>query len=103
MPQILHDKDPDGMRTHLSLLPPLIGSSGEVGGPTVPDFVPEVLRPNGGAISSATTNEGGSSWRTTVTATTKSFLRTVKEFSDAFPPLKSFIRGLCTLLEDYEV
>jgi len=39
----------------------------------------------------------------TTVATAKLILRTVKESSDAFPPLKSVAGGLCAILENAEV
>jgi len=47
--------------------------------------------------------ESISSWESTASATTKSFLDTVKESSDAFGPLKSLAGGLCFILESCEV
>ena len=47
--------------------------------------------------------ESISSWESTASATTKSFLDTVKESSDAFGPLKSLAGGLCFILENCEV
>jgi len=44
-----------------------------------------------------------SSWESTASATTKTFLDTVKESSDAFGPLKSLAGGLCFILESCEV
>ena len=47
---------------------------------------------------------GGSreDWKSTVSASAKLLLCTVKESADAFPPLKSIAGGLCFILENYE-
>ena len=47
--------------------------------------------------------ESISSWESTASATTKTFLDTVKESSDAFGPLKSLAGGLCFILDSCEV
>lgn len=47
--------------------------------------------------------ESISSWESTASATTKSFLDTVKESSDAFGPLKSLAGGLSSILDSCEV
>ena len=47
--------------------------------------------------------ESVSSWESTASATTKSFLDTVKGSSDAFGPLKSLAGNLCVILENCEV
>lgn len=74
-----------------------------MGGSTAPNRVPEALRPKGGTKPSATTDEDKSNWRSTATATAKLFLRTVKDTSDAFPPLKSVAGSLCAILDNAEV
>ena len=70
---------------------------------TVPDDVPEDVRPNEGAEPSAATNENKSSWRSTASATAKLLLRGVNESADALGPLKSVTGGLCFILENCEV
>ena len=44
-----------------------------------------------------------SDWKHTTSSAAKLFLRTVKEASDAFPPLKSVAGGLCAILDNCEV
>jgi len=51
----------------------------------------------------AATSENTSDWRRTTSSAAKLFLRTVKETSDAFPPLKSVAAGLCAILDNCEV
>ena len=47
--------------------------------------------------------ENSSDWKSTVSATAKLVLCTVRDSADAFPPLKSVAGGLCFILENYEV
>ena len=42
-------------------------------------------------------------WRSTVSASAKLLLYTVRVSADAFPPLKSIAGGLCSILENFEV
>jgi hypothetical protein len=42
-------------------------------------------------------------WGSTVLASAKLFLYTVRDSADAFPPLKSVVGGLCSILESCEV
>ena len=42
-------------------------------------------------------------WKSTISATAKLLLCTVRDSADAFPPLKSVVGGLCFILENYEV
>ena len=42
-------------------------------------------------------------WRSNVSATAKLLLCTVRDSADAFPPLKSVVGCLCSILENYEV
>ena len=44
-----------------------------------------------------------SNWKPAASATPESILRTVKDSSDVFPPLKSVLGGLCAILENSEV
>ena len=67
------------------------------------DREPEVLPPDRGFEPSTAADKNESNWKSTVPATAKLILRTVKESSDAFPPLKSVVGGLCAILDNYEV
>ena len=49
------------------------------------------------------TGDSRGGWKTTVSATAKLLLCTVRDSADAFPPLKSVAGGLCFILENYEV
>jgi len=51
----------------------------------------------------ASTSKEKSEWKYTVSSAAKLTLRTVKEASDAFPPLKSVAGGLCAILDNCEV
>ena len=42
-------------------------------------------------------------WKSTVSDAAKLLLRTVRDSTDVFPPLKSIAGGLCSILENYEV
>ena len=81
----------------LSLIAPLDTSTVQA------DHEPEVLPPNRGVEPSAAADKDESNWKYTASATAKLILRTVKESSDAFPPLKSVAGGLCAILENSEV
>ena len=81
---------------------PLIVPSDGGDASTAPDHGPEVLRPDESIEPSAAADKNESNWRSTV-STTAELLRTVKETSDAFPPLTSVAGGLCTILENFEV
>ena len=49
------------------------------------------------------TGDSKENWKSTVSATAKLFLCTVRDSADAFPPLKSVVGGLCFILENYQV
>ena len=49
------------------------------------------------------TAENSPDWKSTLSATAKLILCTVRDSADAFPPLKSIAGGLCSILENYEV
>ena len=49
------------------------------------------------------TGGNSSNWKSTLSATAKLLLCTVRDSADAFPPLKSVAGGLCSILENYEV
>jgi len=53
--------------------------------------------------SSLSLQSDKSDWKHTTSSAAKLFLRTVKETSDAFPPLKSVAGGLCAILDNCEV
>jgi len=55
------------------------------------------------AVLGAAASEDESGWKHTVSSAAKLALRTVKEASDAFPPLKSVAGGLCAILDNCEV
>ena len=82
---------------------PLIAPSVGTDASTVPDHGPEVLRPDESVEPSAAADKSESNWKSTVSATAKLLLRTVKEASDAFPPLKSVAGGLWAIIENFEV
>jgi len=42
-------------------------------------------------------------WMSVTSATAKLFLRGAKESTDAFPPLKSVVGGLCFIVDNFEV
>ena len=65
----------------------------DVGNPAVP----------GSVGVGADTSKNTSDWKHTTSSAAKLFLRTVKETSDAFPPLKSVAAGLCAILDNCEV
>ena len=91
-------------RLFRSLYLPLIAPSDSAGTPTVQTaHEPEFLRPNQTVGPSATADKNEPNWKSTASATAKLILRTVNESSDAFPPLKSVVGGLCAILENSEV
>ena len=49
------------------------------------------------------TSERSSDLKSTISATVKLILCTVRDSADAFPPLKSVAGGICSILENYEV
>ena len=49
------------------------------------------------------TGKNSPDWKSTLPATAKLILCTVRDSADAFPPLKSVAAGLCSILENYEV
>jgi len=51
----------------------------------------------------AATSKNESDWTHTTSSATKLLLRTVERASDAFPPLKSIVAGLCAILDNCEV
>ena len=53
--------------------------------------------------SSLSLQSNRSDWKHTTSSAAKLFLRTVKEASDVFPPLKSVAGGLCAILDNCEV
>ena len=63
------------------------------GDPTLPDPV----------HTNVATSKDKSELKHTASAAAKLLLRTVKEASDAFPPLRSVAGGLCTILDNCEV
>ena len=102
IPSIAHSGKPDGTRTWLSQLLPLIVPSDDVDTPTVPDRVPEI-RSNESVEQSATADNNKSDWKSTTSATAKLLLRGVRDSADAFGPLKSVAGGLCFILDNCEV
>jgi len=73
-----------------------------VGSPTIPDKVQDALGSGMGELN-ATDKNKFELWKSAASATAKLFLRAAKESSDAFPPLKSVVGGLCFILDNYEV
>ena len=82
---------------------PLIIPSDNGGTPTIPDQAPEVLHPDKNVEPGPTVDEHKSNWKPTAFATTKLLLRGVRDFADAFGPLKSVAGGLCFILDNCEV
>jgi len=54
-------------------------------------------------VIGAVTSEDKSDWKHAASSAAKLTLRTVREVSDAFPPLKYIAGGLCSILENCEV
>ena len=105
-PQIPSSGKPDGARTSLFWLPPLIvplDESDNEGTSVVPDNIPEGLRPGDSTEPSAAAKENRPGWVSTASATAKLLLRGVRDSADAFAPLKSVAGGLCFILENCEV
>jgi len=102
-PPIPDSGEPDGMRTLLSLLLPLIVSSDNTGTSTVPDPAPEVLHPDESVGTGAASDKNKPNWKSTASASAKLLLRGVRDSADAFGPLKSVAGGLCFILENHEV
>jgi hypothetical protein len=90
IPSILQDGGSKGTRTAPFQSLPLTDSTGD---PAVPG--PVRVR--------ADTSKVKSEWSHTASSAAKLLLRTVKEASDAFPPLKSVAGGLCAILDNCEV
>jgi hypothetical protein len=90
IPSILQDGGSKGTRTAPFQSPPLTDSAGD---PAVP----------GPVRARADTSKIKSEWSHTASSAAKLLLRTVKEASDAFPPLKSVAGGLCAILDNCEV
>lgn len=82
---------------------PLIVPPDGAGTSAVLNNGPEVHHPAEGIEPSTATNKKELNWKCTVSATAKLLLRTARESSDAFPPLKSVTGGLCAILENFEV
>ena len=55
------------------------------------------------AVLGAAASKDESEWKRTVSSAAKLALRTVREASDAFPPLRSVAGGLCAILDNCEV
>lgn len=89
---------PDSMWTCLFHSLPLIVPSGVINTSAVPDHVPEVPHPNQNLEPSVAVDENKLSLKSAA-----SLLRTVRDSSDAFPPLKSVAGDLCVILESPEV
>ena len=77
--------------------------TGNMGISTVSDRVPTPLHRDKSGEPGAAADEIGSNWKSTASATAKSFLRGVRDSSDAFSPLKSVAGCLCFILENCEV
>ena len=70
--------------------------------PAVSDHGLRVPRPHESAVPSATANEGELD-RKSIVSTAAGLLHIVRDFADAFGPLKSVAGGLCFILENCEV
>jgi len=89
-PSILQDGEPESMWTAPFQPPPLTDDADN-------SAIPGSVRVG------AVTSKDRSDWKRTTSSAAKLFLRTVKEVSDAFPPLKSVAGGLCAILDNCEV
>jgi len=102
VPSISHIGEPDGTRTMLFSVLPLIGPTEDAGSPAIPDQAEDTLGSSQGEQNATDENRFGL-WKSTASATAKLLLRAAKESVDAFPPLKSTVGGLCFILDNYEV
>jgi len=68
--------------------------------PQSPPLTDDAANPG---VFGAATSKDESEWKHTVSSAAKLTLRTVKEASDAFPPLRSIAGGLCAILDNCEV
>ena len=90
------------MNSVISVLPPLIDLTDNVGSPAIPNRIQDALN-SGRGEPNATNKNGFELWKSATSATAKLLLRAAKESADAFPPLKSAVGGLCFILDNYEV
>ena len=100
---IASKQESDSMSTLSPQLPCLIILLGGAGTPAVLDRVQQDPRPDENSELSATANEKKLSWKSIAFATAKLLLRGVRDFADAFGPLKSIAGGLCFTPENCEV
>ena len=73
-----------------------------VGTSALPDYGPEVVRPEETLEPSAAADEKKSNDKPTASATTELF-RVVRDSASAFGPLKSLAGSLCFILDNCEV
>ena len=68
-----------------------------------PDDLTSVMGAGSGETQQDAMGDDKEDWKSTVSDAAKLLLRTVRDSTDVFPPLKSIARGLCSILENYEV
>jgi len=87
---------------NLILVPFLIGPPDNANNSVVPDQAQHALSSGMGKLN-ATWASKFEQWMSVTSATAKLFLRGAKESTDAFPPLKSAVGGLCFIVDSFEV
>ena len=65
------------------------------------DYIGDPTVPSPGHVKGSSKDK--TDWKHTASSAAKLLLRTVERASDAFPPLKSVVAGLCAILDNCEV